>query len=117
MPETGDPPIRVYRERDIWHVDFGEESRKTSPAVKRLSLLPTRFQRRKTAPWSSRNKGARGGIYVGSTIKIGSSPRRSGRTSSSTRSLVVSLSMMMPSGQSGRASSIRPRATPFLVTS
>ena len=24
MPETGDPPIRVYKERDMWHVDFGE---------------------------------------------------------------------------------------------
>ena len=24
MPETGDPPIRVYRERDMWHVDYGE---------------------------------------------------------------------------------------------
>ena len=24
MPETGDPPIRVYKERDMWHVDYGE---------------------------------------------------------------------------------------------
>ena len=24
MPETGDPPIRVYKERDLWHVDYGE---------------------------------------------------------------------------------------------
>ena len=24
MPETGDPPIRVYMEGDLWHVDYGE---------------------------------------------------------------------------------------------
>jgi hypothetical protein len=24
IPETGQPPIRVYREHDSWHVDYGE---------------------------------------------------------------------------------------------
>jgi hypothetical protein len=24
MPETGQPPIRVYEDHDMWHVDFGE---------------------------------------------------------------------------------------------
>jgi hypothetical protein len=24
MPETGEPPIRVYKENDVWHVDYGE---------------------------------------------------------------------------------------------
>jgi hypothetical protein len=24
MPETGQPPIRVYREHDMWHVDYDE---------------------------------------------------------------------------------------------
>ena len=24
MPESGQPPIRVYKEHDMWHVDYGE---------------------------------------------------------------------------------------------
>jgi hypothetical protein len=24
MPETGQPPIRVYQEHEMWHVDYGE---------------------------------------------------------------------------------------------
>ena len=24
MPETGEPPIRVYKENDVWRVDYGE---------------------------------------------------------------------------------------------
>ena len=24
MPENGDPPIRVYKEREMWHVDYGD---------------------------------------------------------------------------------------------
>ena len=24
MPETGQTPIRVYEDHDVWHVDYGE---------------------------------------------------------------------------------------------
>ena len=54
MPESG-LPIRVYKEHDMWHVDYGEGETEDHPAGRRPRPQPTRSHKPKSAPWSSRN--------------------------------------------------------------
>jgi hypothetical protein len=48
MPESG-LPIRVYKEDDMWHVDYSEGE------IEDSERRPSRPHKPKSAPWWSRN--------------------------------------------------------------